>query len=81
MPSEVLRSGASISRFIRAPVSARLETLRQAYTHLSENGTTLGTGVQTYEDGNRSMHDLMGFPDVWDFEKKWDLRDPDAPGS
>ena len=56
-------------------------TLRQAYTHLRENGTTLGTGVQTYEDGNRSMHDLMGFPEVWEFEKKWDLRDPDAPGS
>lgn len=82
LPSEVLREwGFNIAIYPSAGFSAVAETLRQAYTHLSENGTTLGTGVQTYEDGNRSMHDLMGFPEVWEFEKKWDLRDPDAPGS
>ena len=82
IPSETLEEwGFNIAIYPSAGFSAVAETLRQAYTHLSVKGTTLGTEVQTYEDGNRSMHELMGFQDVWDFEKKWDLRDPDAPGA
>ena len=82
IPSETLKEwGFNIAIYPSAGFSAVAETLRQAYTHLSVKGTTLGTEVQTYEDGNRSMHELMGFQDVWDFEKKWDLRDPDAPGA
>ena len=82
IPSETLKEwGFNIAIYPSAGFSAVAETLRQAYTHLSVKGTTLGTAVQTYEDGNRSMHELMGFQDVWDFEKKWDLRDPDAPGA
>ena len=82
IPSETLKAwGFNIAIYPSAGFSAVAETLRQAYTHLSVKGTTLGTEVQTYEDGNRSMHELMGFQDVWDFEKKWDLRDPDAPGA
>ena len=82
IPSETLKEwGFNIAIYPSAGFSAVAETLRQAYTHLSVKGTTLGTKVQTYEDGNRSMHELMGFQDVWDFEKKWDLRDPDAPGA
>ena len=80
IPSETLKAwGFNIAIYPSAGFSAVAETLRQAYTHLSVKGTTLGTEVQSYEDGNRSMHELMGFQDVWDFEKKWDLRDPDAP--
>ena len=82
IPSDTLKAwGFNIAIYPSAGFSAVAETLRQAYTHLSVKGTTLGTEVQTYEDGNRSMHELMGFQDVWDFEKKWDLRDPDAPGA
>ena len=82
IPSETLKEwGFNIAIYPSAGFSAVAETLRQAYTHLSVKGTTLGTEVQTYEDGNRSMHELMGFQDVWDFERKWDLRDPDAPGA
>ena len=82
IPSETLKEwGFNIAIYPSAGFSAVAETLRQAYTHLSDNGTTLGTEVQTYEDGNRSMHELMGFAEVWEFEKKWDLRDPNAPGA
>ena len=82
IPSETLKEwGFNIAIYPSAGFSAVAETLRQAYTHLSVKGTTLGTEVQTYEDGNRSMHELMGFQNVWDFERKWDLRDPDAPGA
>ena len=80
--SETLKEwGFNIAIYPSAGFSAVAETLRQAYTHLSDNGTTLGTEVQTYEDGNRSMHELMGFTEVWEFEKKWELRDANAPGA
>jgi 2-methylisocitrate lyase-like PEP mutase family enzyme len=82
IPSETLKEwGFNIAIYPSAGFSAVAETLRQAYTHLSDNGTTLGTEVQTYEDGNRSMHELMGFTEVWEFEKKWELRDANAPGA
>ncbi len=82
IPSETLKEwGFNIAIYPSAGFSAVAETLRQAYTHLSDNGTTLGTKVQTYEDGNRSMHELMGFTEVWEFEKKWELRDANAPGA
>ena len=82
IPSETLKEwGFNIAIYPSSGFSAVAETLRQAYTHLCVNGTTLGTEVQTYEDGNRSMHELMGFQEVWDFEKRWDLRDPDAKGA
>ena len=82
IPSETLKEwGFNIAIYPSAGFSAVAETLRQAYTHLSDNGTTLGTEVQTYEDGNRSMHELMGFNEVWEFEKKWELRDANAPGA
>ena len=60
IPSETLKEwGFNIAIYPSAGFSAVAETLRQAYTHLSVKGTTLGTEVQTYEDGNRSMHELM----------------------
>lgn len=82
VPSSVLKDwGFNIAIYPSAGFSPVAETLRSAYSHLHDNGTTIGTNVQSYEDGNRSMHELMGFEDVWDFEKKWALRDPDAPGA
>ena len=81
-PAETLQEwGFDIAIYPNAGFSPVAETLRQIYTHLHENGTTLGTDVKTYEDGNRSMHDLMGFPDVWEFEKKWALPDQNVPES
>ena len=73
--------GFNIAIYPNSGFSPVAETLRQAYSHLHENGTTIGTEVRTYEDGNRSMHELMGFQEVWDFEKKWALRDPSTPGA
>lgn len=82
IPADTLKEwGFNIAIYPSAGFSSVAETLRQIYSHLHDNGTTLGTDVKTYEDGNRSMHELMGFEDVWEFEKKWALRDPDAPGA
>ncbi len=49
------------------------EAARRAYDHIKQNGSALGFDVPTYNskaDG-RNMHELMGFPDIWDFEKRW----------
>ena len=41
--------------------------MRQAWEFLKDNGTSNGVNVPQYRD----MHELMGFSEVWDFEKKW----------
>jgi len=55
--------------------SVAAEAMRQAWVHLKEAGTSIGMNVPQYAggDGVRSMHELMGFPEVWDFEKRWGL--------
>jgi 2-methylisocitrate lyase-like PEP mutase family enzyme len=47
--------------------SVAAEAMRLAWSHLKDNGTSNGVAVPQY----RSMHDLMGFPEVWDFDKRW----------
>jgi 2-methylisocitrate lyase-like PEP mutase family enzyme len=47
--------------------SVAAEAMRQAWEHLKLQGTSNGMNVPQY----RGMHELMGFQEVWDFEKKW----------
>ena len=47
--------------------SVAAEAMRQAWQHLKDKGTSNGMNVPQY----RGMHELMGFPEVWEFEKKW----------
>jgi 2-methylisocitrate lyase-like PEP mutase family enzyme len=47
--------------------SVAAEAMRQAWEHLKLQGTSNGMNVPQY----RGMHELMGFEEVWDFEKKW----------
>ena len=47
--------------------SVAAEAMRQAWEHLKVQGTSNGMNVPQY----RGMHELMGFAEVWDFEKKW----------
>jgi 2-methylisocitrate lyase-like PEP mutase family enzyme len=47
--------------------SVAAEAMRQAWEFLKDKGTSQGVAVPQY----RNMHELMGFADVWDFEKKW----------
>ena len=44
-----------------------VEAMRLAWSHLKDKGTSIDVGTPQYRD----MHDLMGFPEVWDFEKRW----------
>ena len=47
--------------------SVAAEAMRQAWSHLKDKGTSNGVAAPQYRD----MHELMGFADVWDFEKRW----------
>jgi 2,3-dimethylmalate lyase len=47
--------------------SVAAEAMREAWAYLQEKGTSAGIEVPQY----RGMHELMGFPEVWDFEKRW----------
>jgi len=55
--------------------SVAAEAMRQAWVHLKDKGTSVGTNVPQYQggDGVKGLHELMGFPEVWDFEKRWGL--------
>ncbi|MCA3323034.1 MAG: isocitrate lyase/PEP mutase family protein [Roseomonas sp.] len=47
---------------------AAAAALERAYAHLKNAGDSIALG-ESY--GFKKMTELMGFPDVWDFEKKW----------
>jgi 2-methylisocitrate lyase-like PEP mutase family enzyme len=49
--------------------SVAAEAMRLAWSHLKDKGTSNGVAVPQY----KGMHELMGFPEVWDFEKRWGL--------
>ena len=47
--------------------SVAAEAMRQAWDHLKAAGTSTGMNVPHF----KGMHELMGFPEVWEFEKRW----------
>ena len=47
--------------------SVAAEAMRLSWAHLKDKGTSIDVAVPQYRD----MHELMGFADVWDFEKRW----------
>src|SRR5262249_22509830 len=47
--------------------SVAAEAMRQAWDHLKAAGASTGMNVPQF----KGMHELMGFPEVWEFEKRW----------
>ncbi len=69
--AETLKSwGFAMAIWPEAGFTAAAEAMRRAYGHLLAHGTTHGMDVPTLSLAG-PMHELMGFPDVWDFEKRW----------
>lgn len=62
--------GFAIAIYPVSGLSAVAQALSEAYGYLAENGTTEGSPAPDYP-GN--IHELFGFPEIWDFEKKWGL--------
>ena len=44
-----------------------LKPCAKGWQHLKEKGTSNGMNAPQFS----GMHELMGFPEVWEFEKKW----------
>jgi len=49
-----------------APACAALEA---SYRYLLEKGSTGGSPVPAYD--MRALHELVGFPEVWEFERRF----------
>jgi 2-methylisocitrate lyase-like PEP mutase family enzyme len=71
VPAETLKEwGFDIAIYPGFGFGAAAEGARRAYAHLKEHGSSLNADVPMLQL-NGGMHTLMGFPDVWEFEKKW----------
>jgi 2-methylisocitrate lyase-like PEP mutase family enzyme len=67
--AEKLKSfGFSIAIYPGAGMAAACFALEKIYSHLKEKQTTEGSPVQTFN--MKQLHELVGFPDVWEFEKR-----------
>lgn len=51
---------------------AAAAALERAYAHLRQHGDSTALG-ESY--GFKRMTELMGFPEVWDFEKRWAVKE------
>ena len=60
--------GYNIAIYPAAGFLAAAAALERAYSHLREHGDSIAMG-DPY--GFSRMTDLMGFPEVWEFDKRW----------
>lgn len=57
---------------------AAAAALRGAYRYLHANGSSIGLDVPLYKIAD--MHRLMGFDDVWEFDRRWAADGPAPAG-
>jgi 2,3-dimethylmalate lyase len=60
--------GFSIAIYPSAGMGPACSALRSSYEYLLRNGSTEGSPVPAYD--MKQLHELVGFPDVWEFERK-----------
>ena len=71
--------GFTIGLFPTIGFLAMGAALRSAYSHLHQHGSSAGLQTPLYDFKDFSL--LMGFQNVWDFEKKWAGAEESADGS
>ena len=70
LPAETLaRLGFAIAIYPGTGFLATAKTLEHVYGHLKTNGSSVALKTDSYSIGE--MHELMGFDDVREFEKRW----------
>lgn len=67
--AELERVGYSLAIYPGTGFLAMGAALRQVYDHILKTGSSVGAPVPL--DDFKEFSKLMGFQDVWDFEKKW----------
>jgi len=69
LAAEKLRKyGFSIAIYPSAGMGAACAALQGAYAHLQARGSLEGSPVPAFD--MKQMHDLVGFDDVWEFERR-----------
>ena len=65
--------GFAIAIYPGLALGAVAEAARRAYAFLKAHGSSEGIDVPLYTTATsgQSLHELMGFPEVWEFEKRW----------
>jgi 2-methylisocitrate lyase-like PEP mutase family enzyme len=63
------RFGFDVAIYPSAGMAVACAAMGANYRYLKENGSTEGSPVPAYTMAQ--LHDLMGFPDVWEFEKRY----------
>lgn len=70
IPTETLKTlGFSVAIYPGAALAVVAEALKNTYQHIKATGSTVG--VDTPMMPISELHVLMGFEDVWAFDKKW----------
>jgi 2-methylisocitrate lyase-like PEP mutase family enzyme len=62
------RYGFSIAIYPGAGMAAACAAIEKAFSYLKENKTLAGCPIPAFD--MKKLHDLVGFPEVWEFEKK-----------
>jgi 2-methylisocitrate lyase-like PEP mutase family enzyme len=62
------RYGFSIAIYPGAGMAAACAAIEKAFSYLKENKTLAGCPIPAFD--MKKLHDLVGFPEVWKFEKK-----------
>jgi 2-methylisocitrate lyase-like PEP mutase family enzyme len=66
--AELERLGFSIAIYPSAGMAAACAALESAYAYLGDKGSLEGSPVPAFD--MKRMHDLVGFPEVWEFERR-----------
>jgi 2-methylisocitrate lyase-like PEP mutase family enzyme len=70
LPAKTLaRLGFAIAIYPGTGFLATAKTLEDVYGHLKTNGSSIDLDAGSFSIGE--MHELMGFGEVWEFEKQW----------
>ena len=70
LPASRLKElGFSLAIWPGVLMQSACAAMEGALTHLHDRGTTQGSPVPSYE--MTKLHELVGFADVWEFEKRW----------
>ncbi|WP_338664744.1 isocitrate lyase/PEP mutase family protein [Pararoseomonas sp. SCSIO 73927] len=68
LPAEVLKSiGYNVAIYPAIGFLSVAKVLEEAYGHLLRQGDSRGLDIYPFS----AMNDLMGFPEVWEFDAKW----------
>jgi 2-methylisocitrate lyase-like PEP mutase family enzyme len=65
---QLQRYGFSIAIYPSAGMAAACFALQSSYEYLLKNGSTKNSPVASFN--MQQLHELVGFPDVWEFEKR-----------